>query len=270
MIKLQDFLNAVQENANQVTEYVWGKSGDRGKCDCIGLIIGAVKRTGDKWNGLHGSNFAARSRTKDFRPISNQKDLKVGDLVFKHRKPGEDHYDLPDKYKPGKSSYNGDLNDYYHVGVVLSTNPLDIIHCTSGKEPIKHDTKVGKWSHHGSCTLVDDSDEQVVINLPECYLAVTFAESGSTVNMRKSNNSKADLLERVPIGSEVEVLEDLGEWSKVSYAGTDGYIKTEFLRRVNTAEGDYPSGETVTITLPRSIAVKVCDAFSLALGYGVG
>ena len=43
MIALNKFLNAAEENAARVTEYHKGGSGDGGKCDCIGLIIGAKR-----------------------------------------------------------------------------------------------------------------------------------------------------------------------------------------------------------------------------------
>ena len=44
--------------------------GSNGYCDCIGLIIGAIRRCGLKWTGIHGSNWAARKEAvnliKDF------------------------------------------------------------------------------------------------------------------------------------------------------------------------------------------------------------
>ena len=61
MISLDQFLARVRENAARVREYEQGHDGSDGKCDCIGLIIGALALAGFKWPGIHGSNWAARN-----------------------------------------------------------------------------------------------------------------------------------------------------------------------------------------------------------------
>ena len=55
--------------------------GSDGYCDCIGLIIGAIRRMGLKWTGIHGSNWSARQETKGLKEIKNQSELKPGDIV---------------------------------------------------------------------------------------------------------------------------------------------------------------------------------------------
>lgn len=37
-------------------EYQIGRDGTKGKCDCVGLGIGALRRMGIEYSGLHGSN----------------------------------------------------------------------------------------------------------------------------------------------------------------------------------------------------------------------
>ena len=41
--------------------------------------------------------------------------------------------------------------DYYHVGVVMQTNPLRILHCSSGG--VKADTSASRWQFHGMLTM---------------------------------------------------------------------------------------------------------------------
>ena len=44
MYKLADFLGAINKNIERITEgYKLGHDGSDGYCDCIGLIIGALR-----------------------------------------------------------------------------------------------------------------------------------------------------------------------------------------------------------------------------------
>ncbi|MBQ9632239.1 MAG: hypothetical protein IJV04_04895, partial [Lachnospiraceae bacterium] len=61
MISVTDFLARVEQIAAEEPGYQLGHSGDDNQCDCIGLIIGAIRRAGGQWRGIHGSNYAARN-----------------------------------------------------------------------------------------------------------------------------------------------------------------------------------------------------------------
>lgn len=61
MITLTAFLRGVQSIIDEHPSYKLGGFGLRGVCDCIGLIIGGVRRAGGEWKGTHGSNYAARN-----------------------------------------------------------------------------------------------------------------------------------------------------------------------------------------------------------------
>jgi len=49
------------------------------------------------------------------------------------------------------------------------------------------------------------------------------------LNARRKANSKSDIAIKIPNGSEVEVLEDKGDWSYIEYKGKKGYVKSDFL-----------------------------------------
>jgi hypothetical protein len=53
------------------------------------------------------------------------------------------------------------------------------------------------------------------------------APSGSTVNLRKKPNG--DLIERIPIGSQVTILEYGAGWCKVNASGLVGYMMTDYI-----------------------------------------
>lgn len=220
MISLSAFLDAIQRNVNRITHYQSGGDGSGGGCDCIGLIIGAIRLAGGTWKGTHGSNYAARNEMRTLGRISEPF---LGEIVYKAREPGESGYDLPAKYKD-----SGDLLDYYHVGVVTSVSPLTITHCTSVAGGIKRDSTLGQWRYGGELKLVDygESDEP----METLYQATVTAVSGRTVNLRANPSEKARVLKSVPVGSTVDVLEDADPvWARIAYNGITGYMMRKFL-----------------------------------------
>ena len=221
-MKLETFLSGVEEIYNEKPAYKVGHDGSDGYCDCIGMVKGAIRRGGGNASGLQGTNYAARYTIKGIKEIVGTSDLAVGDVVLKSRKEGASGYDLPDSYKKGGSNYNGDLTDYCHIGVVTGTYPIEITHMTS--PTAKKDTKLGKWSHVGQLPQIDGGEEPGVETI-----ATVTAPTGSTVNMRKSASVSAPLVERVPIGSSVEVIDKGDDWCKVRWNGRRGYMMTKFL-----------------------------------------
>ena len=221
MISLSDFLNAIQANVSRITHYQSGGDGKGGGCDCIGLIIGAIRLAGGTWSGTHGSNYAARYEMDNLYHISTQNELFLGEVVYKAKSPGQDGYDLPAKYKD-----SGDLLDYYHVGVVTNENPLRITHCTSVAGGIKVDTSMGQWRYGGMLKDVDYGGGAMDV----LYRAVVTAVSGKTVNLRESASEKARVIKSVPVGSIVDVLEDTDpKWWRIRWEGYQGYMMAKFL-----------------------------------------
>ena len=221
MISKDKFLEKVQEIANSKPSYELGHDGSDGTCDCIGLIIGAIRRAGGSWTGTHGSNYAARNEMRELIPVTDAVDLNVGDVVYKAYAPGQTGYGLPSTY-----AKDPDRNDYYHVGVVTAINPLEITHCTG--PGIVRDTKLGKWSYRGRLSKVDyDGTSQEVDTMAQ--MATVVADSGSTVKMRSKPSTSDGLYWEVPVGAEVQVAEVSGEWAKVRYGERTGYMMAKFL-----------------------------------------
>lgn len=251
MITLNEFLSAIQRNAERINRYELGNDGNNGTCDCIGLIIGAVRLCGAVWPGIHGSNWAARNAVLDLHEVTKASQLRLGDLVFKGRQPGENNYALPAKYKA-----SGDLTDYYHVGVVTSIDPLRITHCTSVAGGIKTDTALGKWHYAGWLNLVEQGGESEPM-----YTATVYAENGKPVNLRKSASSSAKVIELVPCGAEVEVLEEVSDkWAKINDHGVVGYMMRAFLKD----NGDF-SGSDSLFVMPLEDAKALRESLLNAL-----
>lgn len=234
-VALSSFLAAVDAIQAEAPTYRSGGKAADGTCDCIGLIIGALNRCGVKWPGIHGSNWAARNAMAWLLPVADAGDLSVGEIVYKAKRPGETGYALPDRY-----AKDPDRSDYYHVGVVRSVEPLRIVHCTSPGGVVV-DAKVWKWAYRGWLKLIDTSASAGVSNTitgddaTMDILATVTAESGSTVNLRSRASTSSSLLERVPVGARVTILDEYGGWAKIKYGSVTGYMMSEFLHAAPSA-----------------------------------
>lgn len=221
---VQEFLANVAFIEETNPKYKLGHSGDDGYCDCIGLIIGALERGGIDWPGIHGTNWAMRNVMVDVKKIVGTADLEPGMLVYKAREPGEKGYDLPSRYDK-----DPDKRDYYHVGVVRSVYPQRIVHCTT-PGGMKEDIKLGAWAYAGRLVQLDyETSHEPLPDAPALGTAVVTASSGATVNMRTKPSRGAEVMTRVPVGAEVEVMENVGEWSRIRYP-MEGYMMNEYLR----------------------------------------
>ena len=261
---LSAFLAAVDAIAAERPTYRLGGKAEDGTCDCIGLIIGALARCGVRWPGIHGSNWAARNAMAWLLPVSDASDLTVGDIVYKARRPGETGYSLPERY-----AADPDRSDYYHVGVVRSVSPLRIVHCTSPGGVVT-DEKLGKWAYRGELSLIGESvDERKVVTGMET--ATVTAESGSTVNLRKTPGGA--LADRLPVGSVVQVVSYLpgAQWAQVAYNGKAGWMDVAFLRMeagTGSTDSAADDGDMVTLRMPRAAAEQLMNVLSDALGRG--
>lgn len=232
MIGLYDFLSAIEANAARTSQYQNACDGTGGKCDCIGLVIGALRMAGEEWPWTHGSNYAARNRVRNFRSVSSAGDVHLGEAVFKAREPGESGWKLPDSYRS-----SADQRDYYHVGVVTSISPLEITHCTSVDGGIQRDTKLGKWRFAGEINLVDYTGEA-----PEetaLYTAIVHADNGYPVKLRSQPTTNAGIIKSVALNTAVAVLrEENAVWAKVQADGLKGYMMRKFLSKEQAETGE--------------------------------
>ena len=252
-------LKMVQKIKSLNPAYKQPGDGSDGTCDCIGLWIGALKRMGIKWIGIHGSNYAARYQTEGLTKINSASDLELGDMVYKACEKGSTKHtwDLPKRYHKGGAYYNGDLLDYYHVGVVTSINPLhitplnlNITHMTSPS--MKIDTRIDQnknspWTHHGKCKLLL---KQVALPTTPITVkepipstgseAIVVANSGSSVFLRQYPDKNCRTWDRVKLGEKVVIVEPGEVWAKVNYGRRKGwYMMAKYLDIIGDGEGQY-------------------------------
>lgn len=239
MVGLDAFLRGVQEIKAEAPTYRLGGDGSDGTCDCVGLIIGAIRRAGGKWTGTHGSNYSARLAVDGMMRNVDVADLELGWLVFKALGPMDAGYDLPDKYRAGDTAYTGDVMDYYHVGVVTGVEPLAITHCTKGGgvDGVTVDTRQGDWRYAALCTMVDYSDSDGGSEDMEERRAVVVSGDGNPVKLRSTPSTDKSYLAKVPVGTQVEVMQDAQGWTQVRLpSGQVGYMMSKFLAIEDSGE----------------------------------
>ena len=259
----QTFLEKVAEIADASPVYRLGGDGSDGACDCIGLIIGAIRRAGGSWTGTHGSNYAARYEMRELLPVTDAGELCLGDVVYKARTPGQAGYDLPERY-----GADPDNRDYYHIGVVTAVEPLEITHCTG--PGIVRDTKLGKWTYRGRLKKVDYDGTEGMETMVQT--ATVVADSGDDVKMRSTPSKTDGLYYKVPVGATVQVASVDGEWAKVRYQDRTGYMMVEYLemdvQEPPTSGSSSGSTGGELITIQRAALQAVYDALGSLLQGG--
>ena len=264
MANLTEFLEAVRWNENRVREYEWGADGANGKCDCIGLIIGALRHLGVSWPWTHGTNYTVRNRIRNLRKVANANDLALGELVFKAHEPDADDWALPLTYKS-----HPDQRDYFHVGVVTGIFPLQITHCTSVAGGIKVDTALGRWAYAGEMDLVDYGEGGET--MPNNGIALYEVVNGRLALRSTPRKADNNFLKWLPDGAQVEGLsEPENGWVQVIYEGMKGYCLSEFLQLISPGhEGGASTSSPASgegITIPREAAEMIYSALGEALG----
>ena len=235
---IEKFLAMVARIKATNPKYQQPGDGSNGVCDCIGLPIGAIRRMGLKWTGIHGTNWAARKEFVELKPLKDISELELGDVVIKAYMKGEKGWTLDkySRYLPGGKYYNGDLTDYYHAGVVTSVKPFNITHMSTH---IKVDTKKYDWDFYGKLKILVNAANDVPPPEPGVLRAVLVAPSGRTVNLRSKPTTKSSIIKQIPLGETVIISEPGEEWAAVQYGERKGYIMAKFLDIVGDGKGLY-------------------------------
>lgn len=206
----------------------------RGKVDCSGAFVWAYAQHGATI--YHGSNRIARTEVIALIPI-NVANIVPGMAAFKHRKPGEAGYDLPAGYLPGGDNSNGDLNDYYHMGLV-DTDISQVLNARSKADGFVSSPITQGWSHVALLTQVDYGADQPPAS--SYGTATVYASNGAPVKLRKTASTRLPYLDLVPVGATVDLRgPDADGWTPVRYQGQAGYMMSQFLISSTGTPEDY-------------------------------
>ena len=240
--------------------YVSPGTNDKNGIDCSGLYVKMYKDQGKKI--YHGSNTIYHDYCSQTGKINGTAGLVPGMAAFKCKEWTDD--DRSNKW------YGHEPGNISHIGIVVSVNPLEIIHASSVSGMVVTDYKIGKWAYWGRLKDVDYGSSSVApaassepasdwlgddVGSTDTQLvtAVVTASTGRTVKMRASASRKCDLYDDVPIGSVVTVVKKGDLWTKIDYGKRSGwYMMTEFLDFGAGSVIDNPTTEPirgVTVTI---------------------
>ena len=148
---------------------------------------------------------------------------------------------------------NDGIGDITHMGIVTGRGD-GAIHSSSSRGCVVTSKFRGKtipnggWNRVGLYDKFDYSDTERREEVDAIFqedeeeaggeklTGIVTAETGTTVNLRKTKGGK--LLERIPIGSEVTILDYGEEWCQVIAGGLKGWMKTEFIDAEGGEEED--------------------------------
>jgi hypothetical protein len=244
MIKASDLITAFQSYLTAHDGYIPNTSGETWTADKQAKATGeTVQKYGSQWIGhrvedcsgafvraykahglsiYHGSNRIAREYVVELLPVSA---AAPGMMAFKLRKPGEKYYDLPSEYKQGGKHYNGDINDYYHIGLV-DDNPAYVINAQSTQTGVVR----SKLSNGWDCVAWPKAVQHDEGGEPMQRQVI-----GGKLNLREKPDTHSNRIAQIPDGAIVTVDEYGDKWCRVEYNGKQGYAVTQFLAPVDEA-----------------------------------
>ena len=204
-------------------KYGWGKH-EEGSVDCSGAFVYAFGLYGIKYP--NGSNRIARSYTVgDLKPVRM---ARPGMAAFKIRRPGEPGYNLPDAYQPGGNLCNGDLNDYYHIGLV-GYDTAYVLNAQGTKNNFERN-RISSWDYVACLKYVDYGEAVVPLQTGEAHVV------GGRLNVRAKPSKSSSKLCQLPDGAVVTVEETDGGWAKISWKN-EGFVMAEYLRNGGESDG---------------------------------
>lgn len=231
-------------------KYNWG-SAETGTADCAGAFVWAYRQHGKSI--YHGSNRIQRTEILEMLPIDK---WEPGMAAFKRRLPGDRLYALPDGYKPGGKHHNGDLADFYHIGLVgYDGKVLNAQSKNTGFVKSKLDKSWCGVARLKQVTYEEKEDGQ---------MATIKTADGNPVNLRGDPSTKNAYLYKLASGAAVEVLEKAinasgEEWAKVKAGNMTGYVMSRFLTE-NNPNADEATLSEVSRKLDEILAILKGDA----------
>lgn len=153
----------------------------------------------------------------------------------------------------GDQIFFTDGREMTHTGIVeyVEGNKVHTIegNCDGGVRRRSYDLNEARIAGYGhpDWTIVDDGGET---NMELAKVVLPSGASGSTVNMRQQPSKSSKIVDQVPVGNTITVLEDQGQWCKVAYDGRTGWMMSNYLEYLDQdGQPDTDTGGYYAVTL---------------------
>ena len=212
MISVKTLIKNFKRMYAEHWKYEWG-SHREGCVDCSGAFTYVFGLYGIYYP--NGSNSIAHKYiVGELLPVS---EAKPGMAAFKRRA-------WKDSEK-GNKWYGTEPGDIYHIGLV-DEDPKYVLNAKSPSSGFSRD-KIDSWAYVAYLKDVDyEGDEEP---MKTATVVRTQTSTGNSVNLRYGPSTSSKLVERVPFGSVVEVLNDAGEWCRVRWEDHEGWMMANYL-----------------------------------------
>lgn len=222
-------------------------SARKGAVDCSGAFT--------YWYNVAGSSMYHGSNTM-YRKYSTEKG-KIGEIRlvpgmavyrWKEAKSGE----LPTAY------LNDGLGNFKHVGLYIGNGKC--VEAKSTQYGVVY-SDISTWDY--ASKLVNTEYDVTEGDAPMQKMQV-YAESGRTVNLRKTASTSGTIVTHVPVGATVLVGKETNGFAAVTYGSYTGYMMTKFLTTDVSVEEKNEDESTVTLGLDKSVAKCLLIALNKA------
>jgi len=228
MFTQKDILTDFQRMYKEHWNYQWGHH-ETGCVDCSGSFVWSYDQHGK--NIYNGSNRIARVYVRKVIPIAEARSkglIVPGVAAFKVYTPDNKYYDLKDTYKPGGKYYNGDINDYHHIGLV-DEDINYVLNAQGAKTGFVRSRITENWSHIGYLLAITYEGVEPVA---ETKMVVANLSPGTTtVNMRKDPSTSGAIIDKLKVGTVVTKSGEKGVWSNIYAQGKTGWIMSQYLSK---------------------------------------
>ena len=233
-ITVDAFLNTVDLIRKEKPSYKVGHDTSDGTCDNIGFIRGALLRSGvRKIKYMKESNQCARRLRLQLREIDS---VSRGDIVFKTCDIDDSFIPLSSKYRVGGADYNGDMNNYYDVGIVTKVNPVEILHMT--KKGIKKDKKLSNWNYGGWLPFILEERRN------DCMTKAIVSSNDSVAKLYSDPSFACKEFVEIANDTVVVIIDNGNPWAHVSFDGNNGYVLSKYLHE-QPVETKLPSNDEI-------------------------
>ena len=183
-----------------------GKWVGRWVTDCSGLFHYWVSQLGGKI--AHGSNSIWDNYCTDKGELRNGSRTDGKPLI------------------PGTAVFTSSGERHNHIGLYVGGGL--VIEAQGAQAGVVTSVVTNKkWTHWGELKGV--SYEEGGEKTMTATVVLPAGKSGRTVNMREKPSTSSPIEKQVPVGSEVDLYEDQGQWCRIGYKGQTGYMMSDYL-----------------------------------------
>ena len=165
-----------------------------------------------------------------------------------------------------------DGNGYGHTGIVekVTASKVYTIEGNSNDQVARRsynltDAKIGGYGRPKWELAITEEKKMPI------YQATVLAETGKTVYLRNTPSQKGKVVEAIPIGTVVDVIEEIdANWAKISDSGVEGFMMRKFLFKVDTDPVQDEDAVTVSQATIEAIYGHAVSIIELLKEVGLG